>query len=149
MEDWREKLGAAFGISADDVAAEAESVASESATAVSAIEQQGKARVNILLDKKGRHGKQATLVTDLNVDDEALKDLARELKTLCGVGGSALEIQTISENLMRTRQITAQVIADHTGKTLDEVYAVTAHDSYFDAQEAVDFGLADRIIETL
>lgn len=89
MEDWREKLGAAFGISADDVAAEAESEASESATAVSAIEQQGKARVNILLDKKGRHGKQATLVTDLNVDDEALKDLARELKTLCGVGGSA------------------------------------------------------------
>ena len=89
MEDWREKLGAAFGINADEVAAEADNAGNDNATAGSAVEQQGKARVNILLDKKGRHGKQATLVTDLNVDDEALKDLARELKTLCGVGGSA------------------------------------------------------------
>ena len=66
-----------------------------------------------------------------------------------GVGGSALEVKTIADNLLRTREITAQVIADHTGKSIEEVYKVTARDTYFEAQEAVDFGLADRIIETL
>ena len=66
-----------------------------------------------------------------------------------GVGGSALELKTISENLMRTREITAQVLAKHTGKSLEEIYEVTSRDSYFEAPEAVEFGLADRIIETL
>ena len=66
-----------------------------------------------------------------------------------GVGGSALELKTISENIMRTREITAAILAEHTGKTLEEVYEVTAQDTYYEAPEAVDFGLADRIIETL
>ena len=41
------------------------------------------------------------------------------------------------------------MIAEHTGKTLDEVYSLTANDTYFEAAEAVEFGLADRIIDTL
>lgn len=66
-----------------------------------------------------------------------------------GVGGSALELKTMSDNLMRTREITAQVLVEHTGKTLEEIYEVTSRDSYFEAPEALAFGLADRIIETL
>ena len=34
-------------------------------------------------------------------------------------------------------------------KTLDEVLATTSHDSYFEAAQAVEFGLADRVITTL
>lgn len=63
-----------------------------------------------------------------------------------GIGGSALKIDSISRNLMRTREITAKIIAEHTGKALEEIYAVTATDTYFDAEEAIAFGLADRII---
>lgn len=66
-----------------------------------------------------------------------------------GIGGSALEVETIAANLMRTREITAQVLAEHTGKSLEEIYAVTARDAYFEAAEAVEFGLADQVIETL
>lgn len=66
-----------------------------------------------------------------------------------GVGGSALELKTISENLMRTREITAQVIAEHTGKSLEEVYETTSRDSYFEAPDAVEFGLADQVIDRL
>ena len=66
-----------------------------------------------------------------------------------GVGGSALQVQTLSQNLMRTREITAQVLAEHTGKTLEEIYAVTAQDSYYEAPEAIEFGLADRVIDKL
>ena len=35
------------------------------------------------------------------------------------------------------------------GKTLEEIYEGTSRDSYFEAPEAVEFGLADRVIETL
>ena len=66
-----------------------------------------------------------------------------------GVGGSALHLQTISENLLRTREITAEIIAEHTGKPLEEIYEATAKDSWFEAPEAVAYGLADRIIERL
>ena len=66
-----------------------------------------------------------------------------------GVGGSALKVDRLSRNLMKTREITAAIIAQHTGKRLEEIYEVTANDTYFDAKEAVAFGLADRIIENL
>ena len=66
-----------------------------------------------------------------------------------GVGGSALEIKTISDNLLRTRQITAEVIAKHTGHSLEEVLQKTSRDSWFEAPEAVEWGLADRIATTL
>ena len=50
---------------------------------------------------------------------------------------------------MKTRETVAKIIAEHTGKSLKEVYKKTATDSYFDAEEAIKFGLADGIIESL
>ena len=85
MQDWKDMLGAAFGI---DPTQQQEDEPTP-AKPLSAAEQQGKKVVHVVLDKKGRHGKQATIVTDLDCDDEALKELARELKQVCGVGGSA------------------------------------------------------------
>ena len=35
-----------------------------------------------------------------------------------------------------------------TGKTLEEIYEKTAQDTWFTASEAVDYGLADTIIQT-
>ena len=64
-------------------------------------------------------------------------------------GGSALKLKAVSDDLMETRQIIANVIAEHSGKTMEEVLAKTATDSYFRAEEAVEFGLADHIITNL
>ena len=66
-----------------------------------------------------------------------------------GVGGSALQLDSIAQDLMRTRAITAEILAHHTGHTIAEVYAKTATDTYFDATGAVAWGLADRIVTTL
>lgn len=66
-----------------------------------------------------------------------------------GVGGPALKIDAIAKDIMRTRETIAAIIAKHTGRSLDEVYAKTATDSYFSADEAVAWGLADRIIREL
>ena len=84
--DWRDQLGNAFGIDPDSVQQVEEAPAKEQP---SALDRQGRKPLSILLDKKGRAGKQATLVVDWTIDDDALKDMARQLKQHCGVGGSA------------------------------------------------------------
>ena len=66
-----------------------------------------------------------------------------------GVGGSALTLDAIAKDLMKTRQTAAEIIAKHSGHSIEEVYDKTAKDTYFDAQEAVEWGLADRIITTI
>ncbi len=66
-----------------------------------------------------------------------------------GAGGSALHVQEISRNLMKTREEVCGILAHQTGRTLDEIYEKTAHDSWFSAEEAVAFGLADRVIHTV
>lgn len=45
--------------------------------------------LRIELDKRGRCGKRATLITGFEGSDDALKALAKELKLHCGAGGSA------------------------------------------------------------
>lgn len=65
------------------------------------------------------------------------------------VGGSALEIEKASRRLMQTREITAKIISKHSGQSLEAVLEKTAEDSFFSAEEAIAFGLADNIISEL
>lgn len=66
-----------------------------------------------------------------------------------GHGGSTLTIKAVAEDMMRVREITCKILADNTGKSLEEIYDKTAKDTYFDAQEAIEYGLADRIIHKI
>ncbi len=66
-----------------------------------------------------------------------------------GIGGSALSVKARADDLMRIRDITAQVIAEHTGMELGRVFELTARDTYFEAEEAVEAHLADKVIREL
>ena len=66
-----------------------------------------------------------------------------------GMGGSALSVKARADDLMRIRDITAGVIARHTGMPLERVFKLTASDTYFEAEQAVEVGLADRIVTSL
>ena len=66
-----------------------------------------------------------------------------------GAGGSALSVKARADDLMRIRDITAGIIARHSGMSLERVFELTASDTYFEAKEAVEAGLADRIITRL
>lgn len=65
------------------------------------------------------------------------------------MGGNATDIQSLSESLMATKKELNQILADSTGKTLEEIDRATSYDHYFTAQEAVDFGLCDTIIRRI
>lgn len=66
-----------------------------------------------------------------------------------GTSGSALKLDAEAARLMRTRQTIAEIISRHTGRSIDEVLAKTADDSWFSAEQAVEWGLADRVIHEL
>lgn len=87
--DWKEALGKAFDVPVpDEVTDTAETTATEPAQG-DALQQQGKQMLDIILERKGRAGKQATIVTGFACDEAALKDVASQLKRHLGVGGSA------------------------------------------------------------
>ena len=66
-----------------------------------------------------------------------------------GISGSALTVQDKSNRLMAKRKVLSGILAEHTGKSVKQIYKVTAKDTYFGAEEAVAFGLADSIVEKM
>ena len=80
--DWKKRLGVVFSTNPDFQYEE---------EAVSEPETLEPSKQNLLvsIDRKGRGGKQGTLVTGFVGTSEDLAELGRTLKVKCGVGGSA------------------------------------------------------------
>lgn len=55
------------------------------------------------LDKKNRGGKVATIIKGFEGSDDDIKALAKQLKTLCGVGGSAKDGEIIIQGNFRDK----------------------------------------------
>ena len=66
--------------------------------------------------------------------------------TLGNTPSKALAVQDTLESLMKTREELARIISERTGKPLRTIYSKTKGDSYFSAEEALEFGLATEII---
>lgn len=94
--DWKDKLAQTFNIDPSEIAPEPE--AEEAKPALEA-----KQNLKIMLDKRNRNGKAVTLIVDFKGDDEAVKELAKELKTKCGSGGSARGSEILIQGDFRTK----------------------------------------------
>ncbi|MGN0604739.1 MAG: ClpP family protease [Oscillospiraceae bacterium] len=57
------------------------------------------------------------------------------------------EIQHELDKLNETREALARIISEKTGRSIEEIYKVTADDTFYSAQEAIDFGLATEILK--
>ncbi|MCR4640540.1 MAG: ATP-dependent Clp protease proteolytic subunit [Lachnospiraceae bacterium] len=68
---------------------------------------------------------------------------------IAGLSGSkrALELEKEAAQLMETRATTAAIIAERSGRTLEEVYEKTKEDCYMTSEEAVGFGIATAVTE--
>lgn len=63
-----------------------------------------------------------------------------------GVGGKTSSIKSISDSLIETRRKLNGILARHTGHTLEQIDEATSYDHYFTAEEAVAFGLCDKVV---
>ena len=66
-----------------------------------------------------------------------------------GVGGSATSIKNISESILETREIVNGILAEHTGKSIEEINEATAFDNFMNAEEAIKFGLCDAVTDKI
>ena len=65
-----------------------------------------------------------------------------------GAGGQATDIAIQAREILRTRERIARVVAKQTGKPFDTVVSDMERDFWMNAEEAVKYGIASRIIET-
>jgi ATP-dependent Clp protease protease subunit len=66
---------------------------------------------------------------------------------LGGAQGQATEIQIAAEHILKTKKKLNEILAKNTSKPLEVIEADTERDNWLTAEEAVAYGLVDRIIE--
>ncbi|MBQ2919124.1 MAG: translation initiation factor [Bacteroidales bacterium] len=94
--DWKKRLGVVFSTNPDFTYEEE----TEQEPATLAPEKQN---LIVSIDRKGRGGKQVTLVTGFVGTAEDLSELGRTLKVKCGVGGSAKDGEITIQGDFRDR----------------------------------------------
>jgi ATP-dependent Clp protease protease subunit len=66
-----------------------------------------------------------------------------------GIGGTAVDIAIQAENLEHTKRVMHELIAMHTGRTVEQVAADSDRDRWFTAAEALEYGMVDRVVESV
>ncbi len=67
---------------------------------------------------------------------------------LGGARGQASDIMIHAEHILRTRQKLNELLADRTGQSLERLEKDTDRDFFFSAEEALEYGLIDKIVST-
>ncbi len=65
---------------------------------------------------------------------------------LGGAQGQATDIEIEAKEILRMKKELNTLLAKHTGQTIEKIYADTERDNYMSAQEALEYGLIDKVI---
>ena len=65
---------------------------------------------------------------------------------LGGVQGQASDIEIEAREILRTKKQLSQIIADHAGKTLEDIVNDSDRNNWMTAEEAKKYGLVDNVI---
>jgi ATP-dependent Clp protease, protease subunit len=63
-----------------------------------------------------------------------------------GLGGTASDIKIQAEQMLHTKRQMAELIAGHTGQTVEQINRDSDRDRWFNAQEAKEYGLVDEVV---
>ncbi|MCQ8773470.1 ClpP family protease [Streptomyces telluris] len=66
-----------------------------------------------------------------------------------GIGGTAADIAIQAENLEFTKKAIERITAEHTGQSEETISRDGDRDRWFTAQQAKDYGMVDRVVESL
>ena len=64
-----------------------------------------------------------------------------------GFGGTAADVEIYAAQLDRTGALMTRLTAEHTGQPVDRVEADSRRDRWFSAEEALEYGMIDHILE--
>lgn len=64
-----------------------------------------------------------------------------------GVQGQATDIKIVSDHMQKSKQRLNRILSKNTGKSIEEISLDTERDNYMSAEEALKYGLIDKIID--
>ena len=64
-----------------------------------------------------------------------------------GVTGQASDIQIQAEEILRAKRMLNELLAKHTGKSVEQIEKDTERDRYLTPEEALEYGIVDMIVE--
>lgn len=108
MNDWKDRLGVVYSTSADFDYQTNEAEEPETLAPAAQV-------LRVRIEKKGRGGKTATLVSGFVGTSDDLADLGRTLKSKCGVGGSVKDGEILVQGDFRERVISLLRSMGYTG----------------------------------
>ena len=64
-----------------------------------------------------------------------------------GVQGQATDIKIVSDYMQKSKEKLNRILAENTGRSIEEIWIDTERDNYMSAQEALEYGVIDKIID--
>lgn len=64
-----------------------------------------------------------------------------------GAQGQATEIEIVADQILKTKEKLNRILAENTGQTYEKIKADTERDNYMTAQEALEYGIIDVIVD--
>jgi len=64
-----------------------------------------------------------------------------------GVSGQASDIKIQAEEILKAKQMINEILAKHTGQSIEKIAAETERDRYMTAEEAKAYGLIDEVLQ--
>ncbi|MBQ5320715.1 MAG: ATP-dependent Clp endopeptidase proteolytic subunit ClpP [Oscillospiraceae bacterium] len=66
---------------------------------------------------------------------------------LGGMKGQATDIKIHADHILKTKEKLNRILAENTGKMIEEITRDTERDNFMDAETACNYGLVDKVIE--
>jgi ATP-dependent Clp protease protease subunit len=63
------------------------------------------------------------------------------------LGGQAADMHIQAREILKVKHSLLEIMADNTGRTIDQIKEETERDRYMDAKEAMEYGLIDEILD--
>ncbi len=67
-------------------------------------------------------------------------------QVLGGAQGQATDVEITTKHLLRTKEKLNRMLAENTGRDYEVICAATERDNWMSAQEAVEFGIIDKVM---
>lgn len=65
-----------------------------------------------------------------------------------GIGGTSADMHIQAQEILRLKRILAEILAEHTGKTAEQVLQDSERDFFMDPNEALNYGLIDQVVSS-